>query len=107
MGPWYPRARKESSREGRYFLRAPAPPPVAGAQRVRAAAERALADRAGRPARLRLRVVRRAPFPRGVLALLGARGLPGRGEPAHETDPARPRDHPAPDQPSDPRRRAR
>src|SRR4029079_3108412 len=43
------------------------------------AADRARGARAGRarrPARLRLRVVRRAPLPQGVLALRGARRLP-------------------------------
>ena len=41
-------------------------------------------DRAGRPARLRLRLGGRAPLPRGVLAHLGARGLPRRRQPAHQ-----------------------
>ena len=46
-----------------------------------------LADQLG----LRLRVGGRAPLPRGVLALLGARGLPGRGQPADPSHPARAR----------------
>ena len=53
-------------------------------RRVRAAQQRARPDRAGRPARLRLRLGGRAPLPRGVLALVGARGVPRRGQPAHE-----------------------
>ena len=51
-----------------------------------------LADRA----RLRLRLGGRAPLPRGVLALVGARGVPRRGQPAHEEHPARPRDRAIP-----------
>ena len=49
----------------------------------------------------------RAPLPRGVLALLRARGVPRRRQPAHHAHPARPRRRPAADQPSDPRGRAR
>src|SRR5262245_21450741 len=72
--------------EIRDLLRAPASPAVDGSQRVPAPAGRARADRARRPARLRLRLVRRAPFPGGILALLGARGVPRRREPADEAD---------------------
>ena len=46
--------------------------------------ERARPDRAGRPARLRLRLGGRAPLPRGVLALVRARGVPRRRQPAHQ-----------------------
>ena len=53
--------------------------------------EGARPDRAGRPARLRLCLGGRAPFPRGILAFLGARGVPGRGQPAHQAHPPRPR----------------
>ena len=45
----------------------------------------------GRPARDRLRLGGRASLPRGVLALVGARGVPGRLLAAHQADPARPR----------------
>ena len=58
--------------EIRDLLRAPASPPLARAQRIRPPAGRPRADRARRRARLRLRVVRRASLPRGVLALRGA-----------------------------------
>ncbi len=75
--------------------------------RVRAVQELARPDRARRPARLRLRLGGRAPLPRGVLALLRARGVPRRRQPAHEEHPPRPRHHPAHDQPSGARRRAR
>ncbi len=62
-----------------------------------------LADRA----RHRLRLGRRAPLPRGVLALLGAGGVPRRRRGAHPAHPPRPR-HPPGDpelQPSGPHRR--
>ena len=52
---------------------------------------RARPGRARRPARLRLRVGGRAPLPRGVLALVRARGLPRRVLAAHEAHPPRPR----------------
>ena len=71
------------------------PRPWSRGRRVPAAPGRARPDRAGRPPRLRLRVGGRAPLPRGVLALLGARGVPRRGEPAHQEHPPRPRHHPA------------
>src|SRR4051795_7772100 len=51
---------------------------------------------AGGQARLRLCVGGGAPLPRGVLALLRARGLSRGGEPADRADPPRPRDHPDP-----------
>ena len=63
-------------------------------------------DRARRPSRLRLRLGGRAPLPRGVQPLVGAGGVPRRGEPAHEADPARPRHRPAADEPPGARRRA-
>src|SRR5581483_3434000 len=84
------------AREVRDLLRAPTSAAVGRAKRVPTPARVPRADRARRPARLRLRVGGRAPLPRGVLALLGAAGLSRRGEPAHEADPPRPRDH-APD----------
>ena len=49
----------------------------------------------------------RAPLPRGVLALLRARGVPRRGEPAHEEHPSRSRHRSADDEPSGACRRAR
>ena len=62
--------------EVRHLLRAAAAQAVGARRRVRAAPERARPDRAGRPPRLRLRVGGRAPLPRGVQPLLGARGVP-------------------------------
>ncbi len=69
---------------------------------------RARPGRAGRPARHRVRVGGRAPLPRGVLALVGARGVPRRCQPAHQEHPPRPRHHPdrARLQPPGPHRRA-
>ena len=52
---------------------------------------RARPGRARRPARLRLRLGGRAPLPRGVLALVRARGLPRRLLAAHEAHPSRAR----------------
>ncbi len=52
------------------------PRPWDARQRVPAAPAVARPDRARRPARLPLRVGGRAPLPRGVLALVGARGVP-------------------------------
>src|SRR5437762_7688863 len=54
----------------------------------------ARAGGAGRPARDRLRLGGRAPLPRGVLALFGARGFPGRVRRAHRAHPPRPRHRP-------------
>ena len=56
-----------------------------------------------------VRLGRRAPLPRGVLALVGAGDLPDRGRHADASDPRRPRRGRlrARDQPPDPRRRAR
>src|SRR6266852_7422642 len=104
---WLTRTERKARDEIRHLLRAPAPAAVGAGQRVPAPPGLARADRAGRPARVRLRVGGGAPLPRGVLALVRARGLPGRGEPADDADPARPRHHPAPHQSSDPRGRAR
>ena len=53
------------------------------------------ADAAGRQARLQHRVVRRAPLPRGPLALPGARGRHRRAHPGHQEHPARLRRHAA------------
>ncbi len=64
-------------------------------QRIRPVAAIAGADRAGRPARLRLRVGSRASLPGGIFALLRARGVPCRGQPAHQDHPSWPRHHPA------------
>ncbi len=75
------------------------PKPWRSRRRVRADTARPRPDRAGRRPRLRLRVGGRAPLPRGVQPLVGARGVPGGGEPAHQADPARPRHRPAHDQP--------
>ena len=76
----------------RDLLRAPAPAAVGRRRRGEAAARRARSGRARRPARLRLRLGGRAPLPRGVLALLGLRGVPRRGLAAHQAHPARLRD---------------
>ena len=93
--------------EVRRLLRAPAAPPVDGRERAHAAQERARRDRARRPPGLRLRLGGRAPLPRGVQPQLGARGLPRRGEPAHEQHPPRPRHRAADDEPPGTGRRAR
>ena len=53
-------------------------------RRAPAAAGRARAGRAGRRARLPVRVGGRAPLPGGVQPLLGARGVPRRVQPAHD-----------------------
>ena len=84
------------------------PRPWADGQRAAALPGRARPGRAGRSARHRLRLGGRAPLPGGVLALLGARGLPGRRVAAHPADPARARHRAdaAGLQPSGPRRRA-
>ena len=103
------RARPPAARVMKFgiFYEHQLPRPWGRAQRVPAAAGFADPDRARRPPRLRLRLGGRAPLPRGVLALLGARGVPRRRQPAHQAHPARPRHHPAPHQPPDPRGRAR
>src|SRR5438093_9536452 len=94
---WYPsytrltRGRRKARDEIRDLLRAPASAAVGAGQRAPAPPGLARSDRAGRPAGLRLRVGGGAPLPRGVLALVRARGLPGRGEPANDEHPARPR----------------
>ena len=64
--------------EVRAVLRAPGAPAVGRGRRAAHLRRSARADRAGRSARLRLRVGRRAPLPRGVLALERARGVPRR-----------------------------
>ncbi len=63
----------------------------AGAQAV---SGRPRPGRARRPAGLRQRLGGRAPFPRGVLALVGAGGVPRRLLAAHQADPPRPRHRP-------------
>ena len=90
------RTQRGTNREVRHLLRAPAPAPVGPRQRAPAAQGRARAGRARGPARHRLRVGGRAPLPRGVLALVRARGVPRRRQPAHLADPARARHRPAP-----------
>ena len=70
------------------------PAPVGRRQRAAADPGRARPGRARRPARHPLRVGGRAPLPRGVLALLRARGVPRRVQPAHDEHPPRPRHHP-------------
>ena len=69
---------------------------------------RARPGRARRPARHPVRVGGRAPLPRGVQPLVGARGVPRRLQPAHAAHPARARDHPHRPavQPPGPHRRA-
>ena len=83
------------------------PRPWGPEQRVPAPAGFAHPDRARRQAGLRLRLGGRASLPGGVLALLGARGLPRRRQPAHQAHPPRPRRGPAHHQPAASRRRAR
>ena len=75
---------KDLTGEIRHLLRAPAAPAMERDQRIRAVAAIAGAGRAGRPARLRLRLGGRAPLPGGIFALLRARGVPRRGQPAHQ-----------------------
>src|SRR5262245_52735357 len=98
---------KERACEVRDLLRAPAAPALGRTKRVRSPAEFPRADRARRPARLRLRVARRAPLPRGVLTLLGTGGLPRGSDSAHSPHPPWARHRPAADEPSDSRGRAR
>ena len=102
-----PETRKETPMKFGIFYEHQLPRPWHAAQRVRAAQQLAGADRAGRSTRLRLRLGGRASLPRGVLALVGARGLPRGGEPAHEADPPGARHHPAHDESSRARGRAR
>ena len=85
------------------------PRPWDDGSELRADPGRARPGRARRQARHRVRVGGRAPLPRGVLALLRARGVPRRGQPAHQEHPPRPRHHPdrAGLQPPGPHRRAR
>ena len=75
-------------------------------RRVAALSERARPGRTGRPARLRLCLGGRAPLPRGIFAFAGPRGVSRCGEPAHQTDPPRPRHHAIDDQPPGAGRRA-
>ena len=65
------------------------PRPWDGGRRAEADLRRARPGRAGRPPRHRLRLGGRAPLPRGVLPLVGVRGVPRRGQPAHGAHPAR------------------
>ena len=107
VGQWGRATRRDRRRrEVRCLLRAPAAQAVAAARRVRAAAERPRPDRAGRQAGLRLRLGGGAPLPRGVQPFVGARGVPRRGQPAHQGHPARSRHRAAPHQPPRPGRRA-
>ena len=80
--------------------------PVAARRRAPALPERARPGRTGRQARLRLRLGGRAPFPRGILALAGPRGVPRRRQPADEEHPAVPRHHAIDDDPPGALRRA-
>ena len=84
------------------------PRPWDGDTEHQAVPGRARPGRARRPARHRLRLGGRAPLPRGVRALLGARGVPRRLRRAHEEHPPRPRHRAgaAGLQPSGARRRA-
>ena len=72
----------------------------------RAVPERADAGRTGGPARLRLRLGSRAPFPRGIFAFAGAGSVPRRRQPAHQEHPPRPRHRAAHHQPAAARGRA-
>src|SRR6267378_3321918 len=67
---------KETTHALRHLLRAPAAAPVGRGRRAQALPGRARPGRAGRPARHRLRLGGRAPFPRGILPLPPPRGLP-------------------------------
>ncbi len=86
------RARAERRRKERHeirdLLRAPVAAALGRGRRARALPGCARAGGAGRPARHRLRLGGRAPLPRGVLAFLGAGGVPGGGlaaVPAHSS----------------------
>ncbi len=92
----YDRRGPRSHHALRHLLRASEPASVGGrARRAQAAQGRPRPDRDRRPGGHRLRLGGRAPLPGGVLALLGARGLPGGRLPAHAEHPPGPRDRPA------------
>ena len=99
-------AHRGKHHEVRDLLRAAAAEAVERRLRVRPVPAGARPDRAGRQARLRLRVGGRAPLPRGVQPQLGARGVPGGSQPAHEEHSARAWHRAAAHQPSGPRGRA-
>src|SRR3954452_7477510 len=75
----------------RDLLRASAAASVGGGRGAPAAGGRARAGGDCRPSGLRLRVGGRTPLPGGVLALVGAGGVPGGGVTADEANPPRPR----------------
>ena len=90
------------------FFEMSTPRPFTAERRAAGVPQRARAGAPGRRARLRLGVGGRAPLPRGVLALLGARGRARGGRGADRAHPHRPRRRRlrARDEPPDPRRRA-
>src|SRR5579863_6626059 len=75
-------------------------------RRADALSERARPGGARRPARLRLRLGGGAPFPRGIFAFAGARGVSRRGLAAHQEYPPCAWDHAAHHDPSGALRRA-
>ena len=79
------------SHEVRHLLRASAAAAVGRGRRAQAVPGGARPGGAGRQARHRLRLGGRASLPRGVLALLGAGGVPRRLLAAHQAHPPRPR----------------
>ena len=83
------------------------PQALGSRRRAPAGAGRAGPGRAGRPPRARLRLGGRASLPRGILALLGLRGVPRRRRRAHQAHPARPRHPPGDPQLQPPRAHGR
>ena len=84
---------REKPHEIRNVLRAAAAQALGCRRRTPTRAGRPASGRARRPARHRLRLGGRAPLPRGIFALLGIGGVPGRRRRAHQAHQARPR-HP-------------
>src|ERR1700682_4134509 len=80
-----------SAYEIRHFLRPPAAAAVERRRRAAAVPGGARPGRTRRQARDRLRLGSRAPFSRGIFALLGARDLPRGLLAAHQEHPPRPR----------------
>src|SRR5882672_9527593 len=80
-----------SAHEIRHFLRAPASTAVERRRRAAAVPGGARPGRTRRQTGHRLRLGGRAPFPRGIFALLGARDIPRGVLAAHQKHPSRPR----------------
>ena len=91
-----------ASNEIRHFLRTPAAAGLGRTQRAQAAERLSEGNRARGQTGLRLCLGGGASLPGRVFPFLGARGLPGRRQPADEEHPARPRHHPAHHQSSGP-----